>query len=84
MKKHISKLIHSKSLAASFSLSCLKLVYLTSCLVLLYYIFLDSTGGVKYTEKIILRECLLYLGTSAGLSVSFGLLIDLYLKKSGK
>ncbi len=84
MKKHISKIIHSENLAAKFALSCLKLVYFTACLVLLYYIFLDSTGGVKYTEKVILREALVYLGTSLGLSISFGLLIDLYLKKNEK
>lgn len=84
MKKHFLKLIQSKKLASAFALSCLKLVYITACLVLLYYIFLDSTGGVEYTEKLILRQALVYLGTSAGLSVSFGLLIDLYLKKSRK
>lgn len=84
MKKNISKLVQTKSLAENFTLSCLKLVYITLCLVLLYYIFLDSTSGVKYTERLLLREALVYIGSSVGLSVAFGLLIDLYLKKSEK
>jgi hypothetical protein len=84
MKNYFSKLIRSKNLAENFTISCLKLVYITLSLLLLYYIFLDSTSGVKYTETLLLREALVYIGTSVGLSVAFGLLIDLYIKKSGK
>ena len=84
MKKFILKEILSKDIPTRFTLSCLKLVYITACLVLLYCLFLKGTQGFGYIEKIMMKEMLLYVGTSAGLSLSFGLLLSIYLKRNEK
>ncbi|MBE6571017.1 MAG: hypothetical protein E7656_02070 [Ruminococcaceae bacterium] len=84
MKKYFLKLISSKDLSVRYLLWGLKLSFVCASLVLLYYIFLDSTCNLGYAEKILLRECTSYVAASAGLSVSFGLLIDLYIRKNGK
>ena len=81
MKKFILKKISSKDLPSKFTLSCLKLVYITAGLVLLYCLFVDGTKGFGYAERLVLEQMLLYVGTSAGLSLSFGLLIKLYLER---
>lgn len=84
MKNFILKKISSKNLPTKFTLSCLKLVYITACLVLLYCVYTDGTNGFGFAEKVMLEEMLLYVGTSLGLSLSFGILICIYLKKSEK
>ena len=81
MKKYFLRLISSKDLSARFLLWGLKLSYVCASLVILYYIFLDGSCNLGYTEKMLLRECTSYIAASTGLSVCFGLLIDLYLKK---
>ncbi len=68
-------------LAVNYIKYALELIFLVSGVVIFYWLILDSKGHIPYSEIKLLHSCLEYLAASVCLALSFGLLIDLYLKK---
>lgn len=82
MKNLLKKLNTLNDIALLFTSRCLAAVTLSQVLLMAYCIFLYINDKLLLKEMFFVRSSLEYIVASAVLSFSFGLLLDLYLRKT--
>lgn len=84
MKGIISKLNSINDIAVSFIAKSLEAVTCAAVILIIYCVVMNSRGTFGLREIRLVRASLEYIVCSAALAPSFGLLIDLVAKKTGK
>ena len=76
----MEKLNEMATLPVKYIKHALELVFFTAAMIIIYCVILDSRGNISPSDSKIIYESLGYIASSVCLSLSFGLLLDLYLK----